>query len=84
MISFIYNEIKYKNIIIPVEDNFQYKNIKNRVLNVLDSNDDESTFKYQVVWELFFFQKIISKIEKLDLSLTNEIRKAVELCNKTL
>lgn len=72
----------YKNIIIPVEDNFQYKNIKNRVLNVLDSNDDESTFKYQVVWELFFFQKIISKIEKLDLSLTNEIRKAVELCNK--
>lgn len=72
----------YKNIIIPVEDNFQYKNIKSKILKIIDSKDEDSIFKYQVVWELFFFQKIVSKIEKSNITLTTEIRKAVDLCNK--
>jgi hypothetical protein len=74
----------YKNIIIPIEDNFQYKSIKNKILTLISTNNDEDSFKYQIVWELFFFQKIVSRIEKLDISIPPEIKKSIELCNKFL
>jgi DNA polymerase III delta prime subunit len=71
-----------KNIIIPIEDNFQYKNIKEKILQQITSNNSDSSFCYQVVWELFLFQKVLTKIEKSDLPLSPTLRKALELCNK--
>jgi DNA polymerase III delta prime subunit len=74
----------YKNIIIPVEDNFQYKNIKSKLLNLISSVNEEDDFKYQIVWELFFFQKITQRISKLNILLPDTIGKAIDLCNSLL
>ncbi len=74
----------YKNIIIPVEDNFQYKSVKNKILSLISTNDDEISFKYQVVWELFFFQKITNKLESLELNLPSSIKKSIKLTNQYL
>lgn len=74
----------FKNIIISIEDNFQYKNIKGKILKLIESETDEDPFKYQVVWELFLFQKVIQKTEKLNIILPSSIKKAIEICNELL
>lgn len=71
-----------KNIIIPIEDNFQYKNIKEKILGQISTENGDSSFRYQIVWELFLFQKIINKIEKLDLPLSHTLKRALDLINK--
>jgi hypothetical protein len=69
----------YKNIIIPIEDNFQYKNIKGKVLRLIETDIEEENFKYQIVWELFLFYKCLDKIKKLDLELPKSIKEAIKL-----
>lgn len=70
----------FKNLIIPIDDNFQYKSIKGKLLNLINSNDEEISFKYQVVWELFLFHKILQKLNKLELP--KSIQKAIEISDK--
>ncbi len=69
----------YSNILIPIADNFQYKSIKDKVLRLVKTDINEESFKYQVVWELFIFFKIIQKIESLDSELTTLLKEAKEL-----
>lgn len=70
-----------RNIIIPVEDNFQYKNIKEKILRQISTENRENSFSYQVVWELYLFRKIITKIDKLEIPMSSTLRTAQELCN---
>lgn len=69
----------FKNIIIPIEENLQYKNIKNKVLKIIDTDLDEDNFKFQIVWELFLFYKILDKIEGLDTELPELLKEAITL-----
>lgn len=75
------NNHGYKNIIIPIDDNFQYKNLKGKILKLVQTESDEDVFKYQIVWELFLFFKITQKLEKLDIELTKPIKEAIRLTN---
>ena len=64
------NNHGYKNLIIPIDDNFQYKNLKGKILKLIQTDSEEDVFKYQIVWELFLFFKITQRLEKLDITLT--------------
>lgn len=70
---------RYKNIIIPIEDNFQYKNIKGKVLKLIKTDIEEIDFKYQIVWELFIFYRCLKKLKELRLTLSEPLLKAVSL-----
>lgn len=69
----------YKNIIISVEDNFQYKNIKGKVLRLIETDIEEVDFKYQIVWELFLFYRCLEKLKKLNLELPSSLKEAIKL-----
>lgn len=69
----------YKNIIISVEDNFQYKNIKGKVLRLIETDIEEVDFKYQIVWELFLFYRCLEKIKKLNIELPSSLKEAIKL-----
>lgn len=71
----------YKNVNIHIEDHFQYKHIKGKLLKLIIADSEEDSFKFHIVWELFFFHKMIQSIEKLDLNLPKEIRDAINLSN---
>jgi hypothetical protein len=71
----------YKNVIIPIADNFQYKSIKSKLLKLIDSDEDDDIYKFQIVWELFFFRKIITKIKNSGSHFPIDIRRAIELTN---
>ena len=72
----------FVNLIIPIEDNFQYKNIKGKILNCISTNSEDENFKYQVVWELFFFYKITQKLEKNGIALPSSILQGIKLSKK--
>ncbi|MBL0328252.1 MAG: hypothetical protein IPP64_02245 [Bacteroidetes bacterium] len=72
----------FKNIIIPIEDNFQYKNIKGKLLNLIKTSNDDPNFKYQVIWELFLFHKITQRLQKSEYDLPSTINKGIDLANK--
>ncbi|MFN3195269.1 MAG: P-loop ATPase, Sll1717 family [Chlorobiota bacterium] len=78
------NKNCFKNILIPVDDNFQYKNIKGKILKLIETDNEDVGFKYQVVWELFLFYKIIQELDKLNISLTRELTEAKELFDTVL
>lgn len=71
----------YKNIIIPIDDNFQYKNLKGKILKLIQTESEDEIFKYQIVWELYLFFKILQKIKKLEttISLPKDIKDAISL-----
>ncbi|WP_461631996.1 P-loop ATPase, Sll1717 family [Labilibaculum euxinus] len=69
----------FENLIIPIADNFQYKNIKDKVLKLVNTDSEEESFKYQVVWELFIFFKIVKKIQSKNLQLTPLLKEANQL-----
>lgn len=73
----------FKNIIIPIENNFQYKHIKDKILTLIKTSNSDESFKYQVVWELFLFHKIIQKVEQLEsednLFLDDKIKECIKL-----
>ena len=71
----------YKNIIISIDDNFQYKNIKGKVLRLIETDVEEIDFKYQVVWELFLFYRCLEKLKSLNLELPTSLRDAIKLTN---
>jgi hypothetical protein len=77
------NHHGYKNLIIPIDDNFQYKNLKGKILKLVQTESDEDVFKYQIVWELFLFFKITQKLETLNITLPNTIKNAIKLTNST-
>ena len=77
------NHHGYKNLIIPIDDNFQYKNLKGKILKLVQTDSDEDVFKYQIVWELFLFFRITQKLDKLDIPLTEPIKEAIKLTNST-
>jgi hypothetical protein len=72
----------FHNLIIPIEDNFQYKNIKGKILNYISTNNEDENFKYQVVWELFIFHKITQRLEKDGISIPSSIVKGINLAKK--
>lgn len=72
----------FHNLIVPIEDNFQYKNIKGKILNYISTNNEDENFKYQVVWELFIFHKITQKLEKDGILIPSSIRKGINLAKK--
>ncbi|SFT47646.1 hypothetical protein SAMN05216474_0772 [Lishizhenia tianjinensis] len=72
----------YKDIIIPVEDNFQYKNVKSKLLKLIQTDDEDEIFKFQVVWEIFLFRKIATKLNQLDHVLPRDIKEGIELAGK--
>lgn len=69
----------YKNIIISIDDNFQYKNIKGKVLKLIQTDVEEIDFKYQVVWELFLFYRCLEKLKSLNISLPSSLIDAIRL-----
>ncbi|WP_298368663.1 hypothetical protein [uncultured Lutibacter sp.] len=73
------NHHGYKNLIIPIDDNFQYKNLKGKILKLIQTESDEDVFKYQIVWELFLFFKMTQRLEKLDIPLTQPIKESIKL-----
>lgn len=72
----------FLNLIIPIEDNFQYKNIKGKILNHISTNSEDENFKYQVVWELFIFHKITQRLEKDGITIPSSITKGINLAKK--
>jgi len=66
----------FNNLLIPVDDNFLYKNIKGKVLKLIETDTEDEGYKYQVVWELFLFYKIITEIDKLNEPLTEKLIEA--------
>ncbi|MGV6832543.1 MAG: P-loop ATPase, Sll1717 family [bacterium] len=70
---------EYKNVIIPIEDNFQYKNIKGKVLRLIKTDIEEVDFKYQVVWELFLFYRCLRKLQELNIETSQTLKKAIQL-----
>lgn len=77
------NHHGYKNLIIPIDDNFQYKNLKGKILNLIQTESEDDVFKYQIVWELYLFFKITKKIETLNIILPKTIKDAISLTNST-
>jgi DNA polymerase III delta prime subunit len=75
------NNHGYKNLIIPIDDNFQYKNLKSKILKLVQTESDEDVFRYQIVWELFLFFKITQKLNKIDIELSKPIKDAIKLTN---
>lgn len=71
----------FKNIIIPIEDNFHYKSIKGKILNLIKTNSEDTNFKFQLVWELFLFHKITQHLKNSQFELTSTINKGIELAN---
>lgn len=71
----------YKNVIISIDDNFQYKNIKGKVLRLIQTDVEEIDFKYQVVWELFLFYRCLEKLKTLNLELPTALQDAIKLTN---
>lgn len=71
----------YKNIIISIDDNFQYKNIKGKVLRLIQTDVEEIDFKYQVVWELFLFYRCLEKLKTLNLELPTSLLNSIKLTN---
>jgi len=71
-----------KNIIIPVEDNFHYKNIKSKLLKLISTDIDDEIYKYQIIWELFLYQKIINKIKSTGYDLPINLLNSFNLCKK--
>jgi len=69
----------FTNLLIPIADNFQYKNIKDKVLKLVSTETQDESFKYQVVWELFIFFKIIQKVQSTNLQLTSILKEAKNL-----
>ena len=69
----------YKNILIPIDNTFHYKNIKGKVLKLIKTDNEDIGFKYQVVWELFIFYKIITKLDSSDIELSATLKEAKEL-----
>lgn len=74
----------FKNILITVDDNFLYKNIKGKVLKVIETDTEDVGFKYQIVWELFLFYKIIQELEKLNDPLNDVLKEAKKLVDLVL
>jgi len=71
-----------RNILIPIDDNFQYKNIKGKLLKLIDTDSEEEGFKYQIVWELFLFYRIVQKLKNASLGLPKSVEEADELLDK--
>lgn len=69
----------YNNVIIPIEDNFQYKNIKGKVLRLIQTDIEEVDFKYQIVWELFLFYRCLEKLKSLNQELPSSLKDAIKL-----
>lgn len=66
----------FTNLLIPIADNFQYRNIKDKVLKLVNTGNPDDNFKYQVVWELFIFYKIMQQIQSTNLQLTSVLKEA--------
>lgn len=74
----------FKNILIPIDDNFLYKNIKGKVLKLIDTDSEDESFKYQIVWELFLFYKIINELNNLTEALPASLIEAKKLIDTVL
>lgn len=74
----------FKNLIIPIEDNFEYKNIKAKLAAIIGVNGGDEHFKYQIIWELYLYKKIVDKIKIIELPLTENLKNSIKLCNDLL
>jgi hypothetical protein len=71
----------HQNLILSIDDNFQYKHIKNEVLKLVSSSISEESFKYQIVWEIFLYHKIINFLSN-QIDINKDLKKSLELCNQ--
>lgn len=73
-----------KNLVITVDDNFQYKNIKGKILKLINTDTEDIGYQYQVVWELFLFYKVLQGIQNLDIRLSDLLLEAKKLVGNVL
>jgi hypothetical protein len=76
------NRNGYKNLILAIDDNFLYRHIKSHVLKLISITIEERHFKYQVVWEIFIFFKIINFLKENNFELPPSLKKAFDLSNQ--
>lgn len=66
-----------KQIVIPIEEELEYKTFRAALLSRGDAWCSDESLKYRMVWELFVLQRILAVVDEIFIGHTNqEVRKA--------